>query len=84
MVHGLVEVFTSANSRVTGQPRSSTPWSRMAAVMRGTKVSAISLWISRVSMALQTPGRCTLALMQIFSAISKSALASTKVWQTPL
>jgi hypothetical protein len=35
-------------------------------------------------MALHTPGRCTLALMQICSAISKSALASMKTWQTPL
>ena len=35
-------------------------------------------------MALQVPGRWTLALKQIDSAICRSALASTYVWQTPL
>ena len=45
--------------------------------MRGRNRAATCLWTSIVSMALQTPGRWTLALKQIASAMSRSASSST-------
>ena len=43
----------------------------------GREASAIAASISSVSAALQTPGRCTLALTAIRRAISRSASAWT-------
>src|SRR5690606_13508120 len=61
------------SSRVRGQPRRVTPWARRASPTRGRKAAATSRWTSRVSMALQTPGRWTLALTAMRRAISRSA-----------
>ena len=57
-----------------------TPSSAMA---RGMKAGAASRWTRSVSMALHTPGRWALALTAMRSAMSRSAEASTKVWQLP-
>ena len=40
-------------------------------------------WTSSVSTALHTDGRWVLALIKMSSAISWSAVASTKRWQLP-
>ena len=50
---------------------------RRRAVTRGSTTGAASRCTSSVSAALQTPGRCTLALTTIFTAMSGSAPAST-------
>jgi hypothetical protein len=55
-----------------------------AFVIRGRNVFASGASTSNVSTALQTPGRWHLALMTIFSAMSRSASRSTNTWQTPL
>ena len=47
------------------------------------KAGATSRWTKSVSMALHTPGRWALALTAMRSAMSRSAEASTKVWQLP-
>ena len=70
-------LMSGTRARVLGQPRSSTPFSRSASAALGRNEGAIRSWTSRVSIALQTPGRCTFALTQILNALSGSASAST-------
>ena len=71
-------------ARAFSQPRSSTPAASIARTRRGRNSSAMLSCTSSVSIALQTDGRETFAFRAIFSAMARSALSSTKVWQTPL
>ncbi len=54
--------------RVSASPRISTPAAARRPAIAGRKRAATSRWTSRFSIALQTPGRCALAFMQIRSA----------------
>ncbi len=69
---------------VFSHPLISTPWPWKIPIISGRKSPATSSSTSRVSMALHTPGRCTLALRQMVKAFEKSASLSTKMWHTPL
>ena len=64
-------------SRAAGSPRSSTPSRIKARAALGRKVGATDRCTRSVSAALQTPGRCTLALTMILTAMSRSHRAST-------
>ena len=50
----------------------------------GRNASATDSCTSRVSAALQTPGRWHLAFTMIRAAMSRSAAASTYTWQLPV
>ena len=54
--------------RVSGQPRTSTPSAASTPTRRGRSPAATSRWTRRFSIALQTPGRFALALMQMRTA----------------
>ena len=62
---------------VRAQPRISTPALRYAGSIFLKNAGAIFSCTSSVSIALQTPGRCTLALKQTLTAIGMSAASST-------
>ena len=72
-----------ASERARPSTRSSTPDSRSSPSTRGSNSPATSACTSRVSIALHTPGRWTLALTAMASASSRSAVASTYTWQLP-
>ena len=61
----------------------STPSARSAPVTAGSRSCSRSACTRSVSAALQTPGRCTLALTAIATAIAGSAEASRKTWLLP-
>src|SRR3990172_2472595 len=80
-----VACLTSGTSvLVFAHPRTSTPAFINRPIIAGRNEDDRSLCTSMVSMALQVPGRWTLALKQISPAISGSALQSTYTWHTPL
>ena len=67
---GVTGVIDGTSFRLASSPRSSTPALPRAAATRGRKVEAAARWTSRVSAALQTPGREALALRTTASAIA--------------
>ena len=69
--------------RTAASPRSSTFFSRMAAAIFGRNSFATLSCTKRVSIALQTAGRDVFAFSAMRSAMSRSALSSTNVWQIP-
>ena len=71
-------------SLVLLQPLNSTPALSINSLNFGRKASAIPSCTSSVSMALHTPGLCTLALNDMFSAFSKLADSSINRWHKPL
>ena len=71
------------NGMLRPHTRHSTPRWRMRSAAIGRNRSATAASTSRVSAALQTPGRWVLASSKILRAIFKSAAASTYTWQMP-
>ena len=65
-------------------PLISTFFSLRAFVTMGMNLSAMASCTRRLSHALHTPGLWVFAFITIFTAISKSALSSTYVWQFPV
>jgi hypothetical protein len=70
---------TAAGTRrtVSGQPRIATPAAESALAASGRNADAIPSCTRRVSMALQTPGRCAFAFTQTRTASGTSAPSST-------